>query len=235
MRRGVRAVVFDFDGLLMDTESTNVDSWADEWAQWGLALDRDAFFVPHGGDVTEHRYDVLARAVGEDFDHARSQARRTARRDALNAALPLAAGIDAWLTEAAELGLLRAVASSSDTAWVERHLAGVAALDRFDLVVGGDEVTAHKPAPDVYRLALERLEVSPAEAVAVEDTPHGVAAAHAAGLACIAIPNAYVEPARVAGAELVLSSAGDCRLLDAIRLSTSRSVGARATSRGVRG
>lgn len=218
-------MIFDFDGLLMDTESTNIASWEAEWAEWGLALDRESFFVPHGGDVTESRYELLARAVGDEFDGTLSHARRTSRRDALNAALQLAPGIDSWLRQADELGLLCAVASSSDTAWVKRHLGQVAATDRFDLIVGGDRATAHKPSPDVYRLTLEELGVEPAEAVAVEDTPHGIAAAHAAGLACIAIPNPHVDPARTTEAELVLSSAEDCQLVEAIRLSTGWGAG----------
>ena len=220
MGHGVRAVIFDFDGLLMDTESTNIASWEGEWAEWGLRLNRDTFFVPHGGDVTEHRYELLAAAVGDGFDRTLSHTRRTARRDALNAALQLSAGIDSWLTQAAEAGLLTAVASSSDRAWVERHLGHAHAVERFDLIVGGDEVSAHKPSPDVYQLALTGLALEASEAVAVEDTPHGVDAAHAAGLPCIAIPNPHVDPARVSHAELVLSSAGDCQLAQAIRLSS---------------
>ena len=218
----VRAVVFDFDGLLMDTESTSIESWATEWEQWGVTLDPDTFFVPHGGDVTEHRYQSLAAAVGDSFDRTLSHDRRTTQRNELNAALPLSAGIESWLNEAAQHGLTVAVASSSPVAWVTRHLAQVGALDRFDLIAGGNEVSAHKPSPDVYQLALERLGVDPTDAIAVEDTPHGVDAAHTAGLACVAIPNPYVDPARVAHADLVLSSARDCTLIDAIEGSTSR-------------
>jgi len=82
-------------------------------------------------------------------------------------------------------------------------------------VVGGDQVADHKPAPDVYQLALTRLGVSCAEAVAVEDTGHGVDAAHAAGLACIAIPNPFVDASHVAHAELTLHSATECTLAQA--------------------
>lgn len=220
MGNHVRAVIFDFDGLLMDTESTSLASWHDEWAAWGLTLDHDTFFAPHGGDMTEYRYELLADAVGGEFDRALSEARRTERRDALNAALPLRAGIDDWLTQADDLGLLRAVASSSDTAWVERHLDQVSALGRFHLIVGGDQVSAHKPSPDVYLLALARLGVEPSEAVAVEDTAHGVTAAQAAGLACVAIPNPQVDPVQVSHAELVLTSALDCPVDEAIGRAT---------------
>ncbi len=213
----MRAVIFDFDGLMMDTESTNIASWEREWARWGLVLDRESFFVPHGGDVTEHRYDVLAAAVGVSFDRTRSQQRRTADRDAIHGSLLLCEGIEGWLDEAAAAGLRTAVASSSDVAWVERHLRQVDVVSKVDVIAGGDEVASHKPAPDVYRLALSRLGLTSSQAVAVEDTAHGIDAAHAAGLACIAIPNPFVDPARVAHAEVVLASAAEASLAHALR------------------
>lgn len=216
MATPVRAVIFDFDGLLMDTESTSLMSWKREWARWGLALDRESFFVPHGGDVTEHRYDLLAAAVGVSYDRVTSHERRTRDRDELNAALILTAGLDPWLLEARDLGLKTAVASSSHVAWVDRHLRQVARLDAFDIIIGGDLVARPKPAPDVYRLALSRLNLEGRQAVAVEDTPHGVDAAHAAGLACIAIPNPHVPAAQVSHAELVLGSATETTLIDAL-------------------
>lgn len=220
----VRAVIFDFDGLLMDTESTSLASWEREWARWGLVLDRASFFVPHGGDMTDQRYAQLASAVGDDFDRPTSHRRRTADREALNAALVLAPGLDDWVEEAGDAGLRTAVASSSTVDWVERHLRQVAALERFEFIVGGDQVEASKPAPDVYRLALSRLGLDGSQAVAVEDTPHGVDAAHAAGLACVAIPNAFVDRSVVAHAELVLDSAAELSLTDALwKAATARS------------
>lgn len=205
-------VIFDFDGLLMDTETTLLASWEFEWSQWGLELDRDGFFAPHGGDVNADRYDALARAVGPRFDRAASDTRRMAYREQLNAELKLADGISDWL----RAGVRLAVASSSVSDWVTGNLRRAGVLDAFDAIACGDEVARHKPAPDVYLLALHRLGTTGAGWVAVEDTPHGVDAAHAAGLACIAIPNLYVQPADVAHAELVLTSARDMTLPDAM-------------------
>lgn len=151
------AVVFDFDELLMDTESTLLASWEFEWQQWGLTLDRESFFVGHGGDVTADRYADLGRAVGPRFDRDVSDARRVAYRELLHDRLKLAEGIEDWISCAHELKLRLAVASSSPRPWVERHLRQVDALDSFDVIACGDEVDEHKPAPDVYRLALRRL------------------------------------------------------------------------------
>lgn len=212
----VQAVVFDFDGLLMDTESTSFLSWQYEWRQWGLTLQAADFFVNHGGDVTEDRYAMLAAAVGPRFDRTMSHRRRVAYREKLHEELDLADGVRGWLDEAARLGLRLAVASSSPLDWLTTNLGRAGVLNAFAVLAAGDEVGRHKPAPDVYHLALGRLRLSSAAAVAVEDTAHGVDAAHAAGMRCIAIPNPFVAVECVSHADLVLSSASQLRLADAL-------------------
>jgi putative hydrolase of the HAD superfamily len=208
----VRALVFDFDGLLMDTESTMWSSWQFEWRQHGLELERERFFADHGGDVTEERYAALAAAVGAAYDRAVSHARRVAYRDRLNAALRLADGLSGWLDRAAELGLLLAVASSSRSEWVRAMLGTTGYLERFDVIATGDQVAAHKPDPAVYLLALDELGVAADQAIAFEDTPHGVAAAKAAGMRCVAIPNPHADRARFGQADVVLRSAAELSL-----------------------
>ena len=208
----VRAVVFDFDGLLMDTETTMVESWRAEWAHHGLELELDEFWPGHGGDITEDRYAILAAAVGSGFDRAASHARRTAHRNAMHQDLDFRPGIRAWVMTARELGLKVAIASSSPRPWVQGHLERVDAVELFDLVVTGDEVEAHKPDPAIYQLALRRLGVPGDEAIAVEDTAHGVAAAQAAGMVAVAIPNPFVDAVAVAAADLVLGSADEVLL-----------------------
>lgn len=214
----IEAVVFDFDGLLMDTETTLVKSWEFEWAQHGLELVLDDDFWPgHGGDTKEARYAQLAALV-PDFDREVSHARRTAYRDRLHEDLDFRPGIHAWLLEARELGLRLAIASSSERSWVVGHLERVGALELFDVIAAGDEVSAHKPDPAVYQLALDRLGLPGTSTAAVEDTQHGVAAARAAGMATVAIPNPYVV---ALSADLVLSSAGELSLSDALLAASS--------------
>ena len=216
LARPATAVIFDFDGLLMDTESTMFESWRFEWRQWGLELDPSGFFADHGGDITEARYQALAAAVGHRYDRALSQARRTEYRDRLHEELDVSPGLRGWIRAARETGIQLAVASSSPRRWLDLHLGRAALLGQFDVIAAGDEVSRPKPHPDVYQLALRRLGAAPDQSVAVEDTPHGVRAAHTAGLACIAIPNPYVPPAAVAAAELVLASASAMPLRDAL-------------------
>jgi HAD superfamily hydrolase (TIGR01509 family) len=216
MRMRVAALVFDFDGLLMDTETTMLASWRYEWRQHGLELDLGTFWVNHGGDVTPERYERLAAAVGPSYDLDASHARRVAYRDELNRNLGLRPGIQAWLRDASGSGLRLAVASSSPRSWVLPLLRSVGEADCFDAFACGDEVASRKPSPEVYLLALDRLGVSAADAVAVEDSPHGAAAAKAAGLQCIAIPNPHVPPDAFGAADLVLASAADLSLADAL-------------------
>ena len=207
MLDGIQALVFDFDGLLMQTESTLLECWRTEWQRHGLRLDVGTFFADHGGDTTEERYAALAAAVGPGYDRAASHARRIAHRDVLHQSLDLAPGVRSWLDEASALELPLAVASSSPRAWVEGHLNRCGELSRFTVQAFGDEVPDHKPDPGVYLLALRRLGVPASRAVAFEDTPHGVAAAKAAGLRCVAIPNPYTDRTRFDAADLVLRSA----------------------------
>ncbi|HEY2699044.1 MAG TPA: HAD family hydrolase [Pseudonocardiaceae bacterium] len=212
----ITALIFDFDGLLMDTESTMLASWQYEWRQYQLELAADGFFAEHGGDVSEQRYARLASAVGPGYDRAASHARRVAHRDELNAALDLEPGIHAWLDQADELGLRLSVASSSPRAWVTRLLGQVGQLARFASVVCGDEVEQVKPDPGVYLLALTQLGVPPEQAVAFEDSPHGVAAAKAAGLRCVAVPNRHTDPVKFGAADVLLTSATDRPIAEVI-------------------
>lgn len=219
---GIDALVFDFDGLLMDTETTSLRAWQYLWRWHGLELDTGTFFAPHGGDMTAERYAALAAAVGPGYDQAASHARRMAYRKELYAALALADGLDSWLDDARDRGLRLAVASSSPREWIEDHLGRIGYLDRFELMACGDEVRAPKPAPDVYRLALTKLDVPADRAVAFEDTVHGVAAAKGAGLRCVAIPHPHADPALFTAADLVLTSAGDLSLTAALTKAGAR-------------
>ena len=208
----VKALVFDFDGLLMDTETTLLESWRWEWRRHGLELDPAGFFAAHGGDANEPRYQALAAAVGPTYDRASSYRLRREYRAALNAALVPAPGVVGWLDRAAELGLRLAVASSSSFDHVGPMLDQAGLRTRFEVLATGEEVAEHKPDPAVYRLALNRLGLPAAEAVAFEDTAHGVAAAQAAGLRCVAVPNPHASRAAFTAADLLLVSAADLPL-----------------------
>lgn len=213
-------MIFDFDGVLLDTEATLLAAWQYEYRQHGLELETESFWPGHGGDVTEERYARLAAAVGPSFDRDASHARRLAYRDELNSRLELCPGIADWLDTAVASGLRLAIASSSGRAWVLPLLATTGRGPDFEVIACGDEVAAAKPAPDVYLLALTRLGISPGQAIAIEDSPHGVIAAQAAGLRCVAIPSRAMDAGSFATADLVLGSAAETSLEQAIGAAT---------------
>ncbi|MER7282055.1 HAD-IA family hydrolase [Dactylosporangium sp. NPDC000244] len=147
-----------------------------------------------------------------------------AHRAELNAVLEPTPGIVGWLDRAVQLGLRLAVASSSPITHVGAMLDQARLRARFEVLATGEEVAAHKPHPAVYLLALDRLGLPAKEAVAFEDTAHGVAAAHAAGLRCVAVPNPHAHDAHFKAADLLLPSATDLSL-DAVLARLARCVG----------
>src|ERR1700733_5746980 len=107
----LRAVIFDFDGVLVETESTLFESWRYEWEQWGLTLEPQDFAADHGGDISEIRHAKLAAAVGPSYDQELSARRRRDYRNGLHENLGLAIRIGDWIQEAHDGRLLTAIAS----------------------------------------------------------------------------------------------------------------------------
>ena len=106
-------------------------------------------------------------------------------------------------------GLRRGLASTSSRDWVDRVVDGLAVRHHFHALVAGDEVSACKPAPDVYLRAAERLGVSPHQCLALEDSAPGVASAKAAGMRCIAIPNRVTCYQDLSAADLRVARLGE--------------------------
>ena len=186
----VQALVFDFDGLILDTESTDFLSWQEVFAAHGcdlrLEVWADCVGRPAGHfDPFEH----LERLSGVSIDRSRVRAQRDARLRDLNLRQPILPGVLDYLRQARELGLRVGLASSSDRAWVHGHLERLGLLHYFDTTKCFEDTGTHKPDPGPYLAVLDALGVPPAAAVAFEDSPHGVAAAKAAGMLCVAVPN----------------------------------------------
>ena len=203
----ILALVFDFDGLILDTETTDFQSWQEVYRAHGCELRledwADCVGRPAGHfDPFEH----LERLCGVRVERAQIRAQRSARMRELNLLQPILPGVRDYLHGARALRLKVGLASSSDRAWVHGHLGRLGLLDYFDTIKCVEDTGAHKPDPAPYLAALGTLGVSPDTAVAFEDSPHGVSAAKAAGMLCVAVPNSVTRRLGLDRADLVLDS-----------------------------
>jgi len=152
--------------------------------------------------------DHLASLVTTPFDREAVKARREGRKAEILAALETMAGVRDYLRDARRLGLKVGVASSASDAYVCGHLERLAVRDGIDAVVCRERVARGKPFPDLYLRVVEDLGVAAEETIAFEDSPNGIAAAKAAGLRCVAVPNAITAALDLSGADLRLDSLG---------------------------
>jgi HAD superfamily hydrolase (TIGR01509 family) len=199
-----RAVVFDLDGLLLDTETlwhhAEVElfarhgagfSWEDKMAVIGTSFAQTAHYFADRLGATPEQGEALVREMLEIM-HGSLQRQVDGRPGAIE------------LVERLRGRIPLAVASNSPRMLVDTALATARLEGVFDAVVTSDDVVHGKPAPDIYLLACERLGVAPADALALEDSPSGIAAAKAAGLACIGVPQ-FAE-SDVSAADRVIDS-----------------------------
>ncbi len=201
----IRALVFDFDGLILETETPAYESWAEIYREHGHELPLDRWHSYIGSDTGFDPAGHLAALVGEGFDRDAMQKRRDTRKNELVEALEIAVGVHDYIADARRLGLRLAVASSSSRGWVLGHLQRLGIEAHWDVVRCREDVARTKPAPDLYLAVIAALGVAPKEAVALEDSANGIAAAKDAGLHCVAVPNALT-----AGMDL---SRADARLV----------------------
>ncbi|MEQ0561934.1 HAD family hydrolase [Amycolatopsis sp. NEAU-NG30] len=200
-----RALVFDFDGTLADTESAVLQSWQETFRAHGTELPLEAWYAVIG---TQHTTPAMFALLAEHvpgIDPKALQPVTKARVHALLESLGPREGVLDYLETAKDHGLKLAVASSSSGGWVNSHLDGLGLARYFDAVLTGDRHRA-KPDPDLYLAALDALGATAEEAIAFEDTPHGVTAAKAAGLTCVAVPNAITASLDFGQADVVLPS-----------------------------
>jgi len=203
----VRAFLFDFDGLILDTETASRAGWRWLYAEHGHELPDDRWLTlvgtTGGWDVWGH----LEELVGSPIDRETWNDRRYAHELSLLEAEELRPGILDYLEFARERGLKRAIVSSASRRWIDMHLERLAQSVGWDAIVTADrDADRAKPNPTMYLEALDLLGVRADEAVVFEDSPNGVRAGKAAGIFVVGIPNDVTREAGLAEADLVLDS-----------------------------
>jgi len=203
----IRALILDFDGLILDTETSMRASWMEIYEEAGLRVTDEEWAEILGASADPpEAYDLLDAHSERPVDRTALHERRLRRELELLATEEPMPGIRELIRDAKSAGLLLAIASSSERAWVVELLEEHALLEPFEAIVCADDVERTKPAPDLYRGALVALGIQPNEAIAFEDSQHGVAAAKAAGLYCVAVPNRVTRCLDFDRADLVVSA-----------------------------
>ena len=203
----LRALIFDFDGLVVDTETAIFEAWREFYAAHGQALGIETWAQCVGSDFGG--YDPmreLEEATGLEFDWGLEVQRIESRRDAIVADSPVLPGVRERLIEAAALGLPCSIASSSPRSWVEPWLAKLGLREYFQNVTVLDDVGIAKPAPDLFLHAAARLGVAADEVVIFEDSLNGLRAARAAAMRCAIVPGPTTRHLDFGGAWTMLSS-----------------------------
>jgi HAD superfamily hydrolase (TIGR01509 family) len=186
----IKALIFDFDGLIIDSESPEFEAWQELFAEYGRELGPELWADLVGRPPTHFDlYGYFCKHIDPVLDVEKLRQDRRARVIALTIAQPILPGVEEYLRGATALGLKIGMASSSSRDHVRGHLERLELLHYFQSIRCFEDTERHKPDPTPYLKVLEDLGVNADEAIALEDSPHGIAAAKAAGIFCVAVPN----------------------------------------------
>jgi HAD superfamily hydrolase (TIGR01509 family) len=214
----IRALLFDFDGLLVDTEGPSFAAWAGVYREHGHELTLDTWSAAIGTLDGFDPFADLEGRLGRALDRDTVTARRKELEYAASDLEELRDGVAEYLHEAERLGLARAIVSSSSEEWIDRHLERLDLRQGWSCIVAANgDASLAKPRPTLYLAALERLGVTAGDAIAFEDSPNGITAAKAAGIYCVAVPNPTTVALDVTHADLVLRSLEEMPLAELLR------------------
>jgi putative hydrolase of the HAD superfamily len=204
----IRGLLFDFDGLLVDTETPARLAYEELYREHGHELPLDKWATLVGTIGAEFDPDAhLEQLIGRPLDQVALAERRRAREFELSDLEDLRPGIADYVAEAERRGLKTAIVSSSTTEWIDRHLRRLDRLDHWDAIVAANgDVERAKPQPDLYVEALDLLGLQPSEAIAFEDSLNGIRAAKSAGIFVVAVPNSITETFALDEADLLTAS-----------------------------
>jgi HAD superfamily hydrolase (TIGR01509 family) len=211
----IKALLFDFDGTLVDTESIDLRTWTEVFEAHGVAVPLDRFALRIGTLTGPNEFDELDALLEAPCDRDGVTATRRRRELELLELEPLRPGVREFLEDARDLGLRVGIVSSSSRSWIDSNLERLGLVDAWATVVcANGDTTRCKPSPALYLEALELLGVAANEAIAIEDSPNGIASARAAGLFCVGFPNDVTSALDLSQADVVVESLEDVSLAD---------------------
>jgi HAD superfamily hydrolase (TIGR01509 family) len=187
-------LIFDFDGLILDTESADFQATSELYASYGVELPLELWAKNVGTqDGAFNVYGYLEERSGKALDHGKARNQRHQRLMELLQPMAPRPGVVAYFEEARRQKITLALASSSPQDWVMGHLARLELSEWFHSIRTANDVEKVKPHPELYELTLTFMGVHPEGAMAFEDSPNGITAARAAGVYCVAVPNSVTK------------------------------------------
>ena len=218
-----RALIFDFDGLIIDSETPLFEIWSAIYHEHGHTLTIDHWQHALGTQGGFDPFADLSTRIAQALDRQGLATMVRQQHWARCGDEPLLPGVRDRLEEARELGMAAAVASSSPSAWVDPWLDHHDLRGLIQAVCTRDDVERVKPAPDLFLLAAGRLGVTPAACIVFEDSPNGLRAAHAAGMQAVSVPNRLTRDLPVPVPCVRVDSLADCSLVALLRMLESHS------------
>ncbi|MCD6402198.1 MAG: HAD family phosphatase [Anaerolineales bacterium] len=210
----IKALIFDFDGLILETEAPVYRSWCEVYEAFGLDLPLAEWGRIVGTAEAEHFNPLnrLEKLVGKPLDHDNIMKERRSREMEMINSQPVMPGVETYLRDAKAMGLKLGVASSSSRTWVEGHLKRLGLIHYFDCIRTSDDVLRTKPDPGLFILVQQTLKIEPEDAIVFEDSPNGIMAAKQAGIFCVAVPNEITRHLSIDHADMHLNSLEDMQL-----------------------
>jgi HAD superfamily hydrolase (TIGR01509 family) len=204
-RPPVRALLLDFDGTMLETESSSYGSWRALLAEHGYELTPETWSAAVGTIGGVDPIALLEEHLGTTVDREALEARARAHHMETLAEEELRPGVQQLVDEAHERGIATAIVTSASRWWVTSHLRRLGLEEEWELIVSADrDPSRAKPEPVLYLEAARELGVPPEEAVAIEDSPNGVTAARRAGMQVVAFPNPVTAAMDLAEADAVV-------------------------------
>ena len=188
------AIIFDMDGLLLDSERMAYNAFQQTCRQFELG-DRNELYMQCIGTNADATKKILSEGLGDDveFDHFWKICRATYHEAIATKGIPLKEGVTTLLEHISSLNIPAAIATSTQTDIAQTKLQNSGILDYFRIIIGGEQVRKSKPHPDIYLKAVTELAVNASKSLALDDSENGVKSASSAGLTVIQIPD-LVQP-----------------------------------------
>lgn len=201
----IKGLIFDFDGLILDTETPDYQVWQEIYESYGASLPLDEWQATLGTSIAE--FDpvaYLSKKIGQSLERGPIWAKHDALFEERMPLQPVQPGVPEILEQARRMGLRIGIASSSPLTWVHSNLGHLGLTHYFEKIICRDHVEHIKPDPELFLRCAQELDLATTEAIVFEDSPNGIRAANRAGIFCIAVPNTLTRQLDVSHANLVL-------------------------------